>query len=171
MRGTIRQLGALTAVVVAGLVLPSLAVAQETPEVLEARAALNTNFPHGIAKAGQMLVKAAQLRAPDDPIAVSDLLAAASVLYQTGSVNQARTVAEQAGDRALAMGDVSSAARAFNMVALIANQQRDPVRDKFIARAQLLASSPLLSTNEKRRIVSQFQPTSKPTVQVAAKNQ
>ncbi len=67
MRGTMRQLGALTAVVVVGLVLPSLAVAQETAQALEARAALTTDVPHGIGNAAKLLVKAAHLRAPTIP--------------------------------------------------------------------------------------------------------
>ncbi len=160
-------LRALTVVVVAGALLPTGARAQSArirvstgeAEALEARAAAVMEGGNGIGKAAQLFLRAAALRPETDPIAVGDLMVAANGFYVTGRPERARTVAVQAGERALAMGHVGEAAHSFLFAAIIANQQRDvAMRDVLIGRAHRLAASPLLSRTQRDVILAQFQP-------------
>ncbi len=160
-------LGALGTMAVAGLLLPLSVHAQSArihtaptaAEALEARAARAMDGGHGIGRAADLLLRAAALRSEIDPTGVGDLMVAANGFYFTGRAERARTVATQAGERALAMGDVDGAAHAFLFAAIIANQQRDvAARDLLIGRADRLAASPLLSPAQRDVILAQFRP-------------
>ncbi len=155
----VRALGTLA---VTSMLLPGNARAQSVTDLtaatsLEARATGQIDIAKGLARAADMLMKAAALRAPTDPIGVGDLAAAASGYYFSGKLARARAVSVQAGERALAIGDVDVAAHAFVFAAIIANQQSDvPGRDSLIARGNALAASPLLSQAQRLSILAQF---------------
>ncbi len=155
----LRALGTLA---VTSMLLPANAPAQSARDLtaavsLEARATAQTDVSKGLGRAADMLVQAAALRVPTDPIGVGDLAAAASGYYFSGKLARARAVSVQAGERALAIGDVDVAAHAFVFAAIIASQQRDePGRDSLIARGNALAASPLLSQAQRLSILAQF---------------
>ncbi len=169
MRGMIRHSGVFAALLVAGCVVPSIVSAQTTtPEKLEARAKAYLNSGRGVGKAAGLFAKASHFRSPTDPIGVGDMIAAASGYYYSGQPVKAREISEQAGERALAMGDVDRAAHAFLFAAIVANQQGDVEgRDELIARANGLAASPLLSPAQRYAIQAQFESAKLP-VQVAS---
>jgi len=168
MSSMIRRHSVLTAVVVASIVVPSMVAAQKTPEALERRASAIVNIEHGIGKSAGLLVQAAQMRGAADPVGVTDLTAAANAYYFSGQTARARELCVQAGERALAMGAVDRAAHAFLFAAIVANRQGDVVaRDSLLTRANLLASSPLLSRTQRQAILLQSAPATGASVKVA----
>lgn len=156
---------ALATLAVTSVLPPAGARAQSAVDpraalALEARATSQLDVKRDLGRAADLLVKAATLRAATDPIGVGDLAAAASGYYLDGQLARARAIAVQAGERALAMGDVDGAAHAFLSAALIAHKQLDAAgRDSLSARAYRLAASPLLSQAQQASIRAQFQRT------------
>ncbi len=151
-------LSALATLFVAGMLNPMVGRAQ-TVNVGEAQRLEQKAVTFKIAdivKVAAGLVRAASLRSDTDPIGVTDLLAAGAAYYGGGKLDRARVAFVQAGDRALAMGDVVHAAQGYLHAAIIANEQRDPERDVLIAKANRLAASPLLSEPHRRQILGQF---------------
>ncbi len=151
-------LSALATLFVAGMLNPMAGGAQ-TVNVAEAerleQKAVSFNLADFV-KVANGLVRAASLRSDTDPLGVTDLLSAGNAYYVGGKLDRARVAFVQAGDRALAMGDVVHAAQGYLHAAIIANQQGDPVRDVLIAKANRLAASPLLTEPHRRAILGQF---------------
>jgi hypothetical protein len=158
----------LATLVVAGILVPVAGYGQTVrPEVLESRAEALLTHREDLGRGARLLVQAAGMRGDTDPVAVSDLLYAAGAFYAGGKHTQGREAYVQAAERALAMGDVPRAAFGYIRAALIANEQRDPVRDELIQKADRLASSPFVSEAVRQSILGQF--ATKPLV-VAGKN-
>lgn len=89
--------------------------------------------------------RAARLRPPGDPRLVGDLVVAAALIDRYGDHRQAGQLMEQAAAAALATGDVAQAAHHYITAAIMANRSNDgKTALKLIAKAQLLANSPLL---------------------------
>ncbi len=172
MYRTSHKLIAAVAIVAAG-VLPQRVAAQlptiGTPEAtadavrLEARA----TQANGLGAAARLRERAAELRAPGDPLGVSDLVIAASARFYSGEPTRARELYVRAAERALADGDITVAANSFLLAALVANEQRDPVTLVLKARAERLTASPLLTEAQRRHILAVFEQP----VRVAAKQQ
>ena len=89
----------------------------ETPvaeiEALEARAADYLVDVDRWNRAASLYRRAAELRAPSDPVAVDNLVRAAQLSFYKGDRSQATRDFGDAGRRALAFGDVLKAANAF----------------------------------------------------------
>ncbi len=162
MRRNTLMLRALGTLAVASLIVSGAARAQSAVDpraaaALEAKATSQLDVSRDLGKAADLFVKASALRPATDPIGVGDLTAAASGYYLGGMLTRSRIVSVQAGERALAMGDVEEAAHAFLYAALVAHKQADDAgRDSLIARAHRLAASPLLSQAQQASILSRF---------------
>jgi hypothetical protein len=163
MRPTTRALLS-TSAVLAALVVPAVARAQQQPhklpevsarptraDLLDARAAeyeQSGRLRH-FGKAARLREQAASLRAPEDPAAFTSLRMAANLRYGRGEYATARELMERAGEQALARGDVYNAAAAYVDVASLAAETRDPERVRtFVAKSTLLMRSPLLSPSQ-----------------------
>lgn len=157
---------ALTLLLAGGAVAPSAASATEGPagamtvEPNEARAkqleahaqelmAERTNWKD----AARNLRQAAELRGEGDAQAVSNLVTGARLSYYAGDDRAALSDLRQAGDRALAMGDVNTAAHAYLDAAWMGMQlSRPEVVAEYIHRAELLTRSPLLTAAHREAI-------------------
>ncbi|HEX9107730.1 MAG TPA: hypothetical protein VF832_10890 [Longimicrobiales bacterium] len=153
--------------VVAGILVPVAGHGQSRPEAMESRAESLLAQRQDLHRGAKLLVQAAALRGETDPVGVSDLLFAAGAFYADGKRTQGRETYVQAAERALAMGDVPRAAIGYVRAALIANEQRDPVRDELIHKANRLAASPFVSETQRQSILGQFE---KQPVVIAKKN-
>ena len=108
-------------------------------------------------RAADLYRQAAGLRLPGDPVAVADLKSAARLEFYQGSERQAVRDLEAAGQLALGMGDVIAAANAFVDAAWIAGNDGDGnIARSLFERAQLLALSPLISTQDRDEIESRL---------------
>ena len=158
--------------VLAATVVPSIAFAQTNVksapaapafQAVERQANVLLDQPRQWVQAAGLYRQAAALRPAGDPLGVQDLLVAGGAYRWSGHKGTAREVYVQAAERALAMGDVDTAARAILLAAVVANEQKNyPVANELNTRARLLASSPLLSDGQRRLILGQFE-----TVQAA----
>jgi hypothetical protein len=146
------------------LVLPAAAPAQQpldtvqvsarTAEAdrLDARAAAyqESNSRRDWGRAAGLREKAARLRAPEDPRAVYALQTAALIRHALNQRPAALSLMEQAGDRAIAHGDVFTAAVAYTNVAYIAREVRDGERlRRYAEKSALLSHSPLLNARQR----------------------
>lgn len=124
---------------------------RERAEKLDAEArAFEDNDWSQLKKAAELRERAAELRAIDDPAATVSLYWAARDRYYSGNRKAARALMEQAAERALAMGDVLNAATAFTEAAYISADLKDGDRMRTLAgKARLLASSPMLSDDQR----------------------
>ncbi len=161
-----RTISVLAVIVAAGIV-PSFARAQTSVksappapafQKVEKQANMLLDQPRKWTQAAALYEQAAALRPAGDPTGVQDLVVAAGAYRWSGHKGMAREVYVQAGERALAMGDVDNAARCFLLAAVVANEQKNyAVANDLNARARLLASSPLLSAGQRRNILAQFE--------------
>ncbi len=104
-------------------------------------------------EAARLYRRSAEFRAVEDPIGLQCLTDAAAVAYAAGDRSAARSDMAHAAERALARGDIRSAAMAYLDAAWIAQEQRKPDRVWDLGhRAELLAESPLLSENDRSAI-------------------
>ena len=97
-------------------------------------------------KAAALHERAAELRAPEDGRAFTNLQSAAILRYDAGQRAAAADLMERAADQAMARGDVLNAAGAYLDAAIVAIELRqgDRVRE-FARRGSLLMHSPLIS--------------------------
>ncbi len=165
--GTV-TLSALAAVVATTSLLPPGAAAQvlqksapppaAAPALeLESRARPWLDQPKQWLPLARLLEQAGRMRAADDPGAVDDLLVAAGAYRAVGKLDRARSIYVEAGERALALGDIVQAAHAFLRSAILASQQQDLATAwELRTRAERLAQSPLLPEVHRRRILMQF---------------
>ncbi len=147
------------AILAAGLISAPLALAAQIPEPgaenaariasLEERADIllaSADFE----RAAAVLRRAADLRAPADAKGVRDLSMAARLSYYAGRGADAVRYFRNAGNRAIAIGDVVAAAQAFLDGAWIACKQgRSDEARQMRSRAHLLSHSPLITESER----------------------
>ncbi len=113
--------------------------------------------PPRFTDAARLHVASAHLRGNDDPQAVKCLALAAHLYSHADRQLDARRAMVQAAERALAMGDVVAAARAFTDAALLAEKEGNKAETERLGRKALtLASSPLLQPEERSRILSRI---------------
>lgn len=113
--------------------------------------------PRRFADAARLHVLEARFRSRHDAEAVEALAMAGRLFSYANRLFDARQVMEQAGDRALSIGDVARAAHAYLDAALIARQARKEGEGMRLARkAYLLTGSPLLSLNQQGEIRKRF---------------
>ncbi|NNF29540.1 MAG: hypothetical protein HKO53_11095 [Gemmatimonadetes bacterium] len=125
----------------------------ENPAALEQQAEAYLDEMDRWGRAADLYRQAAELRDPADPVAVSNLKTAARLEFYNGSERQALRDLQYAGQRALAIGDVVSAANAFVDAAWVAGSDGQGQEARaMIERAQLLVLSPLISTEDRTEI-------------------
>lgn len=128
----------------------------ERAAALEARAEKLLGVSEQWRTAARLLQEAAALRVAGDALGVQDLMLAAAAWYHSGKQEQAQATYVAAGERALADGDVEGAARGFLLAGTIANERRDGAAVALLARAERLASSPLLNEAQRRTILERI---------------
>jgi hypothetical protein len=107
--------------------------------------------------AARLYRRSAEFRAVEDSLGVQCLTEAAALAYAAGDRSGARTDMSHAAERALARGDLRSAALAFLDAAWIAQEQEKPGQVwEFGHRAEILASSPLLSESDRGKILQRI---------------
>lgn len=124
---------------------------------LERKAEELYSQPSRYAQAARLLVRAAELRTPDDPAHVSNLSMASRLFFYAGEKMQAFALMERAADAALSAGDVLTAAHGFVDASHLAAQNgrgNDVVR--LVERARLLTSSPLLAERDRSDVKSRL---------------
>lgn len=100
-----------------------------------------------------MLCREADLRSGDDPKGVQALLLCGKLYYYAGELTQSGYALEDAGRRALAIGDVVRAAHAFMDASFIATRQgKSRAAGELTGKARMLAGSPLLSSGQRLAI-------------------
>jgi hypothetical protein len=128
-------------------------------DALHERAAALFTRPDRYTEAAVLLARAAHLRSPADPTAVSEFVVAAKLYAYADQVGIARTTMEIAAERALAHGEVARAAHVYLDAAFLAIRlkQWQRVRD-LSARAERLAASPHLEAADRTGILMRINP-------------
>ena len=105
--------------------------------------------------------QSAHLRSANDPEAVESLAMAGYLFSYAKRPLDARKTMEEAAERALAMGDVFRAARAYVEAAFFADEQQDRGETTRLGRkALLLASSTRITAEERTSIVQRIRTSS-----------
>jgi hypothetical protein len=108
--------------------------------------------------AARLYRRSAEFRAAEDPMGVQCLTEAAALAYAAGDRSGARTDMAHAAARAMAKGDLRAAALAYLDAAWIAQEQGKPRQVwEFGHRAEILATSPLLSESDRDRILQRIE--------------
>jgi hypothetical protein len=108
--------------------------------------------------AARVYRRSAEFRAAEDSLGVQCLTDAAALAYAAGDRSGARTDMARAAERALARGDLKTAALAYLDAAWIAQEQKQPRKVwEFGHRAEMLAASPLLSESDRGRILQRIE--------------
>jgi dTDP-4-amino-4,6-dideoxygalactose transaminase len=149
---------------VAAVAVPMGLQAQEnnapTASQLEARAQALYTSPDQYTVAAQLFKRAAGLRAPGDPQGVESLAMAARLLTYSKQYERARSTMEAAAERALADGDVVSAAHCFADAAYIAGNYAHTNRAAdLVERVVWLAATPGLSADQRQDVIQRLGPT------------
>ena len=101
-------------------------------------------------QAAALFEQSAEARTIGDTRAVSCLRSAAMLRYNSGNKRKGLGLMEKAGDRAIRLGDVVTAANSYIDAAVIAAELRQGERARELGeRAALLAKSPLLSADQR----------------------
>ena len=117
--------------------------------------------PSRAGEAARLHRQSAGLRSANDPEAVESLAMAAHLFNYSGRPLAARNTMEEAADRALALGDVFRAARAYVEAAFFADAQQDRVETTRLGRkALLLAGSSRLTDEERTSIRNRIRTSS-----------
>jgi hypothetical protein len=108
--------------------------------------------------AARVYRRSAAFRAAEDPRGSKCLTEAAALAYAAGDRSAARTDLAHAAERALARGDLRAAALAYLDAAWIAQEQGKPRQVyEFGHRAEILATSPLLSESDRGAILQRIE--------------
>lgn len=133
---------------------------QRRAEALHARATQLFEFPLRYRDAARLLREAASLRAPDDPVAVDELLLAGRLWHYTRDWSAARRAFDEAATRSLGNGEITRAAHAYVDAAFNATaHQAWEEAKQLVARVERLAASPHLQVSERDGIYDRLQPT------------
>jgi hypothetical protein len=126
-------------------------------EELQNQATLLHADPARAAEAARLHKESAHLRSASDPAAIESLALAAHLYSYAGRQSAARQTMEEAAERALAMGSVLRAARAYVDAAFFADEQHDRADTARLGRkALLLAGSSLLTADERSTITTRI---------------
>ena len=151
--------------------LPALAAAQQhlhPVRVSPTEALLRAEALHALAdqeddslnqfkRAAKLHQESAELRAADDPRRAACLREAALLRYYSGDRRGAVGLMERAATSAAERGDVIVAAQSFSDAAIIAHETKQGARAWGLGvRADVLASSPLLSDEQRTTLRSQI---------------
>lgn len=160
-------LTAVVATLAAALAFPSEGVTQARLEpvrviaraaeasALAAQAESLYSTPRKWRKAASLHLRAAELRPIGDGSAVRDLSMAAHLYRAAGAEGRARAAMERAADQAAKRGDIFTAATAYVDAGFLALEARREDKVPALARkAELLAKSPLLTSEQRARIMS-----------------
>ncbi len=152
---------------VAAVALPLSVRAQDnapTADQLQARAQALYPSPDLYPVAARLFQRSAAMRAPGDPRAVDALAMAARLLTYSGQYGRARAAMESAAERALADGDVVTAAYRFADAAYIAGNYAHTTRaEDLVERVVWLASVPGLSAGQRQDMLERLGPTALPS--------
>jgi hypothetical protein len=167
----IRALTIMTAVFAVAIPLSVRAQEDNAPSAdqLQARAQALFASPDLYPVAAQLFKRSAAMRAPGDPQAVESLAMAARLLTYAGQYGRARAAMESAAERALADGDVVTAAHHFAEAAYIAGNYAQNARaEDLVERVLWLASVPGLSDGQRQDMLQRLGPTALPSAIVGA---
>ena len=129
----------------------------DDPIALEKQAALLYDSPKQYKRAAALHVKAADLRALDDPMRIKDRTLAAKLYYYAGDRAKGFELLRQAADEALAAGDVLVAATTYLDASYVALElDRGETVLELANKAKLLLSSPLVDARERDRLLSRI---------------
>jgi tetratricopeptide (TPR) repeat protein len=140
------------------LALPAAAGAHpvhgsQDPDSLHAAAIELQAGREGFLQAANLHQAEARLRPAADPSAVDCLITAGQLFHALNMRQEAQRALEQAADRALGMGDVERAARAYLDAAVVAQQAgRRSDGQRLASRARSLENSPQLTSSGRERI-------------------
>lgn len=116
-------------------------------------------------KAAKLFRKAAALRPLGDPMVVYDLQTAGQLFYYAKDVRAARAVTRAAAEAAIATGDVVNAAHLLvDLVHLSIDLRDGRTARESHERAMLLATSPVLSSDERSFIELRLQTADQVTI-------
>lgn len=167
MNGT-RMKGAVAIVAFAGMAFPISGVQAQSSANHEVDVAKAERYEDAAARSGtsreffeesaKYWETAAKLRPAGDRQAVRDMVNASRVRYYLGDKGKAQSLLEDAGEIAMAYGDVPTAARSFLDAAWIAQdrgRQKLVVQD-LVSRAKKLAQSPLLDAVQRDALLGRI---------------
>jgi hypothetical protein len=117
---------------------------------LEHRAKTLHEYPARAAEAARLHRQSAHLRSANDPEAVASLALAAYLFSYAKRPLEARKTMEEAGDRALAMGEIFRAARAYMEAAFFADEEQERAETARLGHKALLLSGSSRITEEER---------------------
>lgn len=121
---------------------------------MEQRAEALRSQPHRWREAARLYVRAAGMRDPSDERTAANLTKAAHLYYAVSDLDSAGLTMRRAGDAAMARGDVIAAADAYLGAAWVWGQRGDALAmNDLLGRARVLASSPLLTSDQRRSIL------------------
>ncbi len=164
MRSTIRQLSTLGTLLVAGFVAHASASAQETrvlsapptsPAVQLEQQAYQPIENGNWLPSAKALEKAASLRAATDPVAVRDLITAATLYNSMHRPDAALPLLAEAGRRAELIGANEQALNAYaGGLALAEDMQNVDQVQFYLARIEEVAAKPGVTVAEKQAVRS-----------------
>lgn len=156
----------VSAAVLATLTLPSAASSQYRLPTITSVAQADSIHASAIAMArnfnrwrdaARLHRQSAALRPPEDSLGYRCLVKAAHLSYGKDDLMNAQNDMADAGAQALARGDVEKAALAYADAAWVANERKHQGEVLTLARrAEVLASSPLLSGKQRSGILGRF---------------
>ena len=161
---------AAVAVLAASLALPSDGAAQARLEPVRVTAARSAeanelgaraeslySTPTQWRHAASLHMRAANLRSVGDERGFHDLAMAAHLYRAAGDVGRARDAMQRAAEHAAERGDVFTAATSYVDAGLLALEERRDDRVPALAlKAELLAKSPLLSSEQRAGIMNRI---------------
>jgi hypothetical protein len=128
---------------------------------LEREAYLLQNVMDKWSDAAQLLIRAARLRPGPDPVAYQNLEMAGAIYHNTRSYFKSQTTLVELAERASRHGEVGVAANAYIDASFAARKRGQPNQARtYIERAQLLATSSLLTGQEQERLTMRLEPSS-----------
>jgi hypothetical protein len=148
--------GALSSAATAQYRLPTITAVAKADSLHEAAAAM-IGDSHRWREAARLHRQSAALRTPEDSLAYRCLTSAGQVSFAANDLSSAQADLQAAGAQALARGDVEKAAHAYADAAWVARERKNPAQVWSLGRqAEILASSPLLSSEQRKRILQRF---------------
>jgi hypothetical protein len=156
----------LPAAVLATLALPSAAAAQYRLPTITSVAKADSLHAAAVEMvatskrwrdAAGLHRQAAALRQPDDTLGYRCLTQAAHLSFAAEDMSSAQDDMAGAAAQALARGDIEKAARAYTDAAWVARERKNARQAWQLGRqAEVLASSPLLTSAQRRSILQRF---------------